>query len=264
MDRERIKELAQNPEFIPEIYNYCDRWCERCPFTARCLNFALSEEQFPTPEDNDAYNQVFWHQLSEMFYLTRGMVEDVLKEEGIHLEDLDLEMKKEQEQIQDKTAEQHECAQAAKAYGDIVDHWFDVCETLIEEKRIDLQSEVELDLSLSRVIDKATGFEDILEIVRWYQHQIYVKVLRALSGQRTDRQNEVDEQSKDSDGSAKVALIGIDRSIIAWIRLREYIPEQKDDIIDLLVHLDRQRKNIEQHFPNARAFVRPGFDEVSQ
>ena len=46
MTKQRIKQLANNPQFIPGIFNYCDRWCERCPFTARCLNFALSEEQF--------------------------------------------------------------------------------------------------------------------------------------------------------------------------------------------------------------------------
>lgn len=30
-------DLADNPNFIAGIYNYCVRWCERCPFTARCL-----------------------------------------------------------------------------------------------------------------------------------------------------------------------------------------------------------------------------------
>ena len=24
---------------IPGIYNYCDRWCERCKFTSQCLLF---------------------------------------------------------------------------------------------------------------------------------------------------------------------------------------------------------------------------------
>ena len=29
--------------FIVGVYNYCDRWCERCPLTSRCRVFA--EEQ---------------------------------------------------------------------------------------------------------------------------------------------------------------------------------------------------------------------------
>ena len=31
--------------FIVSIFNYCDRWCERCPLTARCRVFAMSAEQ---------------------------------------------------------------------------------------------------------------------------------------------------------------------------------------------------------------------------
>jgi hypothetical protein len=30
--------------FIPGVYNYCDRWCERCPFTGRCRVFADEAE----------------------------------------------------------------------------------------------------------------------------------------------------------------------------------------------------------------------------
>jgi len=27
--------------FIPGVYNYCDRWCERCPFASRCRVYAM-------------------------------------------------------------------------------------------------------------------------------------------------------------------------------------------------------------------------------
>jgi len=40
----------------------------------------------------------------------------------------------------------------------------------------------------------------------------------------------------DRDGSAKVAVIGMDRSIAAWGRLYEHIPEAQDGILDILVH----------------------------
>ena len=56
MDKERIKKLAQNPDFISGIYNYCDRWCERCAFTSRCMNFAMGEEFFPDQASHDARN----------------------------------------------------------------------------------------------------------------------------------------------------------------------------------------------------------------
>jgi hypothetical protein len=73
-----------------------------------------------------------------------------------------------------------------------------------------------------------------------------------------------EEFPKDSDGSAKVALIAIDRSIAAWGQMREHFPQRRDDILDILVHLDRLRRKTETLFPDARAFVRPGFDSTDK
>ena len=38
--RRSLKELAGDPQFISGVYNYCDRWCERCPLTSRCFVYA--------------------------------------------------------------------------------------------------------------------------------------------------------------------------------------------------------------------------------
>ena len=60
MRKEDLKRLAENPDFISGIYNYCDRWCERCPFTARCMNFALEREEYPDDTSRDMANAEFW------------------------------------------------------------------------------------------------------------------------------------------------------------------------------------------------------------
>jgi hypothetical protein len=263
MDKERIKELAENPEFIPGIYNYCDRWCERCPLTSRCMNFALSEEQFSEPDARDMGNKFFWQRLSEAFRLTRELLEDALEKQEIEVDGLHLETAREEERVKQETADSHECSRSAKAYGALVERWFDATEQLFEEKRNDLKMQIQRDFPSIEILKKAASFENTIEIVRWYQHQIYVKIMRAISSKMDEHVMMLDgDLPKDSDGSAKVALIGIDRSIVAWLALRQYLPEHKDNIIDVLVHLDRLRKNIEKFFPNARAFVRPGFDEV--
>ena len=76
MDKEEVKQLAANPEFIKSIYNYCDRWCERCPFTSRCLNFAMTEEKFADPETRDINNKAFWQKFSETFQLTLDLIKE--------------------------------------------------------------------------------------------------------------------------------------------------------------------------------------------
>ena len=66
---------------------------------------------------------------------------------------------------------------------------------------------------------------------------------------------------KDSDGSAKVALIGADRSMMAWRKLMDRLPEKESDIITLLALLQKIIRLGEEKFPSARTAIRPGLDE---
>jgi hypothetical protein len=53
MRRRTLTELANNPDLISGIYNYCDRWCERCPLTSRCLVYATEQEDGDSLESRD-------------------------------------------------------------------------------------------------------------------------------------------------------------------------------------------------------------------
>jgi hypothetical protein len=72
----------------------------------------------------------------------------------------------------------------------------------------------------------------------------------------------IDAAGYDSDGSAKIALIAIDRSSSAWRVMQSSLLEKTDSIKPMLVELERMRRAAEQTFPQARDFIRPGFDEV--
>jgi len=262
MDKEKIKKLAQNKQFIPGIYNYCDRWCERCQFTSRCLHFALENEESADPESRDMSNELFWRKLNETFRVTLDLLKEAAEQEGIDLNSLDSESLPDEEQHNDKIAENHECCSAARAYGEMVDDWFDSAGDLFG------QPEDELDLKELRPIPTigsawgSAGVEEAVQVVRWYQHLIYAKLMRAVSG-RLEEESEIDDELyRDSDGSAKVALIGMDRSIAAWGTIRTYYPLSDRHILELLLHLDRMRRRVEQLFPDARGFMRPGFDKI--
>jgi len=72
---------------------------------------------------------------------------------------------------------------------------------------------------------------------------------------------EVKAFPKDSEGSAKIALIAMDRSIAAWSGLRTALgADEADDVLDRLAQLAAIRRETEKLFPKARAFKRPGFD----
>jgi hypothetical protein len=260
MDKELIKKVAANPNFISGIYNYCDRWCERCPFTSRCLNFALGKEQFADPETRDIDNEAFWQKLTDTFQVTLDMLKEIAEQEGIDLDSLDVGEAAEQERLNEEIAANHECARAAAVYGEMVDNWFDSAEDLFGEKEDELNLKARLAIPNTNPFEEAASLKDSVDTICWYQHLIYVKITRAIEGDLRREPEILDGLPRDSDGSAKVALIAIDRSIAAWGAMRYHFPEQEDAILDLLVHLDRLRGKIEKAFPDARAFVRPGFD----
>jgi hypothetical protein len=262
MNKERLKKLAEDPRFIQSIYNYCDRWCERCPFTARCLNFALDEEEFDHLKTQDLDNEAFWKKLSETFQMTLELLEEAAEEQGIDLDSIDTKEVEEEDRLNDELARDHECSRMAKLYSEMVDDWLDSARDLFSSEEEELSADESLEPLDNSPAEKDDGLLEPVEVVGWYQHLIYVKLMRAIRGELLEEPEILDEYPKDSDGSAKVALIGIDRSIAAWGEIRSLFPHRSDQIMDILLHLEQLRRKVEKTFPDARAFIRPGFDKI--
>jgi hypothetical protein len=138
---------------------------------------------------------------------------------------------------------------------------------------------------------------EALEVIAWHHFQISVKLARAahgrLSAEIDDADDELDEETwdtgsgwmepddeeepdeafeevedivrnarlSDADGSAKVAMLGIERSLGAWTILRDAVPAEDAQIQDFQRRLARLRRMLDAEFPGARTFRRPGFDE---
>jgi len=263
MKKEDIKKLAENKNFISGIYNYCDRWCERCPLSSRCMNFAMTREYSDDPAASDITNEKFWQSLSEIFKVTLEMLEESAEELGIDLDSIDFEETSRDEGIKDKIVKNHACCRAAKKYYEMVDEFFEseYNPSLHVVGKLDGEYAPEL-----QKIDKLDGpatLDEMVEIIYWYHQFIYVKLMRSVRGTLGNSPEILEEFPKDSDGSAKVALIAIDRSMAAWGHMHTYFPSQRDQILSIIKHLDRLRKRVENVFAEARNFVRPGFDDTN-
>ena len=66
---------------------------------------------------------------------------------------------------------------------------------------------------------------------------------------------------KDSEGSAKIALIAIEKSMAAWIRMIGLMPSSEDTALDALSILSQIKQKGLEEFPKAMDFKRPGFDD---
>lgn len=273
MDKNELIQLAANRDLISGIYNYCDRWCERCPFTARCLVFATekAEGAFDDSEIDDIDNAKFWQKLESTFKEVRQMIVEWAEEEGIDLEAIEGEAILGREQ-QRNDAKQHQLSLDARDYASQVQQWFE--NELAIERRVHDDTTGTVNSS-----EEDIDVSDAVEVVRWYQFLIPSKIFRALMGFEHETAEPVgdgpfeiadpveDEEFREviqnhSDGSAKIALIAIDRSLNAWRILQRSLPEKTESILPMLIKLDRLRQATETAFPRARDFIRPGFDET--
>lgn len=202
------------------------------------------------------------------------MIVEWAEEEGIDLETLEGEALLADREQQRNDAKQHPLSIVARDYAMLVQQWF--------ENELALERSVHDDVTgTTNNSEDDIDVNDAVEVIRWYQFLIPSKIFRALMGfeRQTSTEQLVDdgliepaEPSDDeglmdviqnhSDGSAKIALIAIDRSLNAWRILQLSLPEKTDSIVPMLVKLDRLRQATEAAFPEARDFIRPGFDEM--
>ena len=245
MSRKRLIDLANNPDHISGIYNYCDRWCERCPLTSRCLVYATETEE--PSESNDIRNEMFWRQIGDTLTEVRELIPEWTKQA------LNLNQAPEKNTVrrQSRQVDHDPLVKAGKRYANAASDWF---------RKLD--QAIELTTNPTDVERQQQPFEDAREVIQWYQFQIAVKTMRALSS-RKEEDSEGNDVPKDSDGLAKVALIGIDRSIAGWRLMQLSLSDRSESIVPLILQLDRLRNNFEKSFPQARDFIRPGLDEVA-
>ncbi|HYW96482.1 MAG TPA: hypothetical protein VE870_12890 [Bacteroidales bacterium] len=221
--RQALHETITREGVISGIYNYCDRWCEQCDFTKKCA-LAIREEFMK--ENNTDLSEG----LKLIFEVTNDMLMAEMKRLGIEF-DPDAELPGEY----DPGELCCELKQRSFGYGLNIMQW----------------------LKNFNPPGAAGGpVSDALDVVGHYSLTIGAKTARAIP---YIEPNEFLED--DNIGSAKVALLSIDKSLKAWILLFEAFPCYELKILGWMKELSWLRDSLESVFPNARSFARPGFDE---
>lgn len=217
-------------EFISE---YCDRWCERCAFTTRCAAYAVQAALGMCGD------------LKEALQLAVGAPRAV----G------DSRPPAEFEFVKPTPAEQHAVEVA------IDEHARRIKEAPLTKNAMDvaiaehrwLHEHAAIRDSADAVVREAVGV-----ILR---HSVFIggKLARALLGPEAGGDSGGDPIQNDWNGSAKIALIAIERSESAW----RTIADATGDLgaAALASSLASLGDAVEGAFPFARLFKRPGFDE---
>ena len=252
-------------KFIAGVYNYCDRWCERCDFTTRCRNFESTGKL--ASEQLDINNKAFWDTIAANFKQAIELLHKAAAEQGI---DLNKPMKKEEEAAYEKqqtflknTVKNNRLSKLNMHYQKIVMPFVEKSEGIVDKTR-ELISHLHMGITTEEeVVHTVANIGDCFEIIQWYLFFIDAKLQRALRGKlEDDAWEEENDFQKDSDGSAKVALIAIDRSMGAWKGLYSAMPACEDTALAALSLLSQLKQKALEEFPKAMEFKRAGFDEL--
>ena len=250
---------------IPFIHNYCDRWCERCSFTASCAIY--EDDKNTNPEAQDIKNKAFWDRIEKNFekaheLLVKGALEHGIDLNAIPQAELDA-IGEENERNMQKMKEDaivKLCSEYTRLSRNLMLNeslWKQKGDEMIEQEKLGT-------IGIQELEDQLRLMKECREIIQWYQFFIEMKFMRAVSGLIEDFRFEDDEENRyqtDYNGSAKIALIALDRSQLAWTQLFTVIPDE-DLLFPILSLLSRIEKAATEKFPDAKKFVRPGFDEL--
>ncbi|MEZ0485943.1 hypothetical protein [Fibrella aquatica] len=253
-------ELPTRPELIPGIYNYCDSWCERCSLTSRCRSYQLQQQSGLTGQDPNAS---LVEQLTEALSLTKRFLDTLNKStvsfqeqtpspaEQLTLEEAALNRR--------HHTKDHPTATLATSYLKDTGTWLIQEKSLLERAGKQQLMAVQLGIRTEEeAMEQLNALKDAYEQIRWYRTLIPVKTKAALRA--------LDEPTDDEyllsyyDGKAKLVLVSIDQSIAAWQTVMMYYPETTDSLLGALSLLSQLSRQIDDLFPNARAFKRPGLD----
>lgn len=237
--------MVGEENFIPGIFSYCDRWCERCDFTSRCRVFA--NERRRGLEDSDDPMGDTLRFVAESFAEAKQMLYEQAEKTGI---DLDAAMNDpavdEGIKRSEKVVESEEAVKLAKQY---------TMETrLLLENPETWAGDPAEDLTIS----------DTLEVLRYYLFSVAVNVHSCyhavLDTDGCEEPHEISNTQSYANGSAKITLIILERTILGWTYL---LHEDNADLVGPVIgRLEKIKALLETKFPNAREFIRPGFDEI--
>lgn len=251
MDKEKIKELAKSDKYISGIYNYCDRWCEKCSFTDKCLSFEMSMEKFD--DKVDMSDKKFWADLENSFRLVKEMLTDYMKEHNISMPTdeenaiIEIEMKR-----IDDTIKANPLIIESRIYNKTTTNVLRENDYFVPQPSSIKEEEKESE-NLKRL-------QDAIEIILYYKNLIYIKLSRTLHSYYTDDDDEYEGYEEDKLVSARITVVIIERSMTAWHFILERNPNQSDMIIDLLLQLNKIKAGIEKLVPKVVGYKRPYFD----
>ncbi|UJP63934.1 hypothetical protein [Mongoliitalea daihaiensis] len=246
-----------NPQNIPGIFNYCNRWCERCPFSDRCTLYQQEHGDWPD-EDADMNEDAFWDKLKGNLENSMDMLQELADEQGIDLNEITQE---EQEEAYHEM-QVNELMVDINPLSNLTSDYLDTCLTWVKNSEIWASLHEHIHLQSGDKINELEAIRDeSLEVIQWYMTLIPSKVHVALnSKEEADFWDQYPVEERHYNGIAKLILVCLKDSLEAWEGLESLFSSAPEQLLYAKSLLSTIESQIRAQFPDAELFKRPGFD----
>jgi hypothetical protein len=235
-------------QLLDGIQNYCDRWCERCPFSSRCY-VAVTEQTMNGLFEKYPHGNIPSEEMD-------NWPGDEEKEGGQEVDfdaewtddEICFDMEDDDFFSPRSKATRHPLIEQAGAFSKQMGSWL--------KKRY-------AELSDDLAPHFARGYSDEVataeEVLSRFHIFILIKLQRAMIGLFDDEN--FSDGGRDMNGSARIALLTIDESLEALTLLIRTLKSHRVELKQLRQQLEVILTLAEAQFPEARAFIRPYHDQ---
>jgi hypothetical protein len=225
---------------ISGIYNYCFRWCERCPFTDRCGNYQLLDEL-----DEDHHRK----EVQRVFRQVPKFFSDALSSlkrscERANYDWAAIKFEVDKEEVGPPEIGLRELDQLSRQFTVALLRW-------VGEYRNQV---------------KPASWHDAQEVLQWYGALLSSKTHRAVNSIEEPwpdmpADNSAEGITSDGNGTAKIALLAMARCLGALSVMLEEPAGFEEELLTFTLDILRMQQSLRHFYPYVNAFERVAFDE---
>ena len=222
--------------FIAGIYNYCNRWCERCPKTGQCLVYASQRHYEALAEGRESRDP--HDDLDPPTPEAEAFMREVIEAQEHWSEEDSAEFDREQEKVGRLIGEDPLDPLSKSVDRALHDWWLAAIKDPVDDPLL----------------------VEARELIGHYGIMLRPKVHRALHGYYLSRVQSDSGWLDDANGTAKLMLLAIEELLPAVEAVA--LADPADRKLRLaLANLPVVRALLLERFPGAMAYVRPGWDD---
>jgi len=243
---DEMLKMVRSGKFKDGIYNFCDRWCEKCKDQEKCFLFAQEMQRkvrhLLDGKDSNDWETIF-EDIKHSFAITRRLIERGLREQGLDPKKILEESEKNQnwDDAAEKRYDKISCLVQAKEY---MKKTFSFLKDF-HENRFQYYADLGMEISYHDVYDE-------IETINWYHTLLPVKIWRVLYEKESLKKEKDKELKKlmERDFKKYCALVikCLTRSKRAWKSLAKKRKELNKKILKFIILLDKIENEFRQIF----------------